>query len=351
MNYEEFRKILTPELKGAYVFYGDEDYLKRDAVERARKAIIADESLEDFCHCVIHEGDIKAAKEELSYPTMFSNDRLIELYGVEPDKIKDADFTELCEAMKSAECLFIVYIDPGKLNEFERSKSKKEKKDKENDESSEESKKSRFQRISESGVLVEFKRQDQRKLSRWIIRHFEVKGIEASPDTALYMISFCSSDMFILKNEIDKLISFALEKNIKEIDRSHVNYISSRFTEIGAFDFANAILAGNKSAAFNILADMKMRKEPAQMVLASVSKIASELLSVKTMLEAGMNSSDIGIKLKMKDYPLRLRIESVKKKTADEVAALSVKCFEADMALKMGGADAYTVLENLILYI
>ena len=222
MNYEEFRKILTPYLKGAYVFYGDEDYLKRDAVSRARKAVIQDESLKDFCHCVIHEADVKSAKEELSYPSMFSNDRLIELYGVEPDKMKESDFSELIEIMKGAECLFIVYIDPGKLSEFERAKPKKEKTDKKKDADSsdiseEESKKSRFQRLSDAGVLVEFKRQDQRKLVRWIARHFEVENIVISPDTASYILSVCSQDMFVLKNEISKLLSFAKAKGINEI--------------------------------------------------------------------------------------------------------------------------------------
>ena len=48
-----------------YLICGDEDYLKRDAVSRARKAVIQDESLKDFCHCVIHEADVKSAKEEL----------------------------------------------------------------------------------------------------------------------------------------------------------------------------------------------------------------------------------------------------------------------------------------------
>ena len=114
---------------------------------------------------------------------------------------------------------------------------------------------------------------------------------------------------------------------------------------------ANALLAGNKRAAFEILSDMKIRKEPAQIVLSSVSRIASELLSVKTMLEAGMNPVEIGQKMRMKDYPLRLRIDSVRRKTAEEISLLCEKCYEADITLKSSGADAYTVLENLILYI
>ena len=35
MNYSEFRKAVNPSLKGAYLFFGDEDYLKKDAVARA----------------------------------------------------------------------------------------------------------------------------------------------------------------------------------------------------------------------------------------------------------------------------------------------------------------------------
>ena len=76
MTYEEFKKQLTRETKGAFVFYGDEDYLKRDAVKLARKAIIADPTFAEFCHAVVTDGDIQRAREELSYPTMFSSDPL-----------------------------------------------------------------------------------------------------------------------------------------------------------------------------------------------------------------------------------------------------------------------------------
>ena len=359
MTYEEFKKQLTRETKGAFVFYGDEDYLKRDAVKLARKAIIADPTFAEFCHAVVTDGDIQRAREELSYPTMFSSERLVELYGVEPEKTKESDFRELCEMMKSAECLFILYIEQGKLSEFERAKPAKEKGDKASKKSDTEnsvaddaeSKKSRFTRLSEAGKLVEFKRQDARRLSKWIARHFEMSGLSISEEATSYMLSLCSSDMFILKNEIEKLIAFAKSKGIVNVASEHIAYVSSRYTEIGAFDFANALLAGNKRAAFEILSDMKIRKEPAQIVLSSVSRIASELLSVKTMLEAGMNPVEIGQKMRMKDYPLRLRIDSVRRKTAEEISLLCEKCYEADITLKSSGADAYTVLENLILYI
>ena len=43
--------------------------------------------------------------------------------------------------------------------------------------------------------------------------------------------------------------------------------------------------------------------------------------------------------------------EPFTEKTAEEISLLCEKCYEADITLKSSGADAYTVLENLILYI
>ena len=267
MTYDEFRKTLSPSLKGSFVLFGDEDYLKRDALERARAAVIADPSLKDFCHFVIHEGDIGTARAELTAPSMLGGDRLVELHGLEPEKMKESDFSELCDMMEQSDCLFIVYIEAGRLaeNQYTQKKSEKkgaEKKDKDGG-SEKADTRSRFVRLSESATLVECKRQDRSRLIKWILRHFEVAGIAAEPAVAEALLSMVSGDMFILKNEIDKLIAFAKSKGSDRVSEKTVRYVCSSYTEIGAFDLVNAILARNKRRAFDILADMKKKKESA----------------------------------------------------------------------------------------
>lgn len=353
MTYDEFRKTLSPSLKGSFVLFGDEDYLKRDALERARQAVIADPSMREFCHTVIHDGDIAAAEAELSLPSMLGGDRLIELHGLEPEKMKENDFSALCEIMAQDNVLFVVYIEAGRLSEYQYAPKKSEKKgaDKKGEKEEKADTRSRFVRLSETATLVECKRQDRSRLTKWILRHFEVSGLNADTQAADALLSLVSFDMFILKNEIDKLIAFAKSKGSDRVTERTVRYVCSSYTEIGAFDFANAILARNKRRAFDILSDMKKRKEPAQVVLAQVAKVSSELLSVKTLAESGMNLSEMGKALKMKDYPLRLRLDCVKSRSFAEISAMCKRCHSADVALKSSPIEPYIVLEELILAI
>lgn len=339
MNYSEFRKAVNPSLKGAYLFFGDEDYLKKDAVARARTAVITDYALKDFQHIVVSDAEIHKVAAELDAPSLFSDNKLIELYGVEPFKMKESDFELLLDICKRAtDALLIIVVNPGKFSGKKKSYSKSEKNTEE-----------RISLLSSVVTLVEFEKESPQKLAKWVAKHFEASKIMIYPDVAAYIVSYCGTDMFILKNEIDKMIGYILSRGGESVTKEIVNLVASSYTEIGAFDFVNSLLSGNKKRAFTILSDMKMRKEPVQIILSAVSKLAGELLAIKAMVSAGANLKEIGDKLKIKEYPLKLRLETVRGKSLEELSLLVERCYDADLTMKSSSLNTYVVLENLLL--
>ena len=53
MTTSELDKAIKPLMRGAYLFYGEEEYLKQHYREKIRKTLLADEGMIPFNHAVI----------------------------------------------------------------------------------------------------------------------------------------------------------------------------------------------------------------------------------------------------------------------------------------------------------
>ena len=76
MDINEFKsRIKSGNLSGAYVFAGEEDYLKKFYLGELRRAVITDEAFATFNHAVFdgEELNIAALLDEVKAPPMMSD--------------------------------------------------------------------------------------------------------------------------------------------------------------------------------------------------------------------------------------------------------------------------------------
>jgi DNA polymerase-3 subunit delta len=174
------------------------------------------------------------------------------------------------------------------------------------------------------------------------------------PALCRYLVDTCSADMFILANEAEKICAYALSvatdpQTPPILTKEMILLVCSPNKIFGAFDFANAVLEGNTAAALSVFADMKLRKEKPQDIIATISRITGELLTIRTLLENGMKREEISSALKMADYPLGLRITVAQKSTPEALRDTFFRCLEADRKLKSTSLNGYLVIEHLLL--
>ena len=319
---------------GVYVFYGEEEYLKRRYLEKMRETLITDETDAVFNHVVL-DGELDRLGDELVGTPLFGSagGRLIELRGVDFNSLNDSRLDELALAFSEvSDDTLVVYCRPDEFSEGTKK-----------------SPSAHFKKLSQSANLVNFEKQTPQKLIGWAGRHFASHSCAADPQVCKCLIDYCKNDMFVLASEIDKVASYALQNGQSVITQDMIYLVCSPNTVYGAFDFANAITDGDIRTALAIFADMKLRKERPENILSSVSRICGELLTVKILVDSGCSKQDVAKKMKMHEYPVSLRMAAVAKKSRSSLEAAVKSCCDADVKLKTTRLDDYTVLEVLIL--
>lgn len=336
MTVKELDDKIKRGLGGVYVFYGDEEYLKRRYLEKVRETLLTDETDAVFNHVRIENGEVERLGDELVGTPLFGSigGRLIELWGVDFSAMSDLRLDELASAFDDvSDDTLLIYAKPDEFSEGTKKKPS-----------------AHFKKFSASSAnLINFEKQTPQKLIGWASRHFASHGCAADPQICKKLIDYCANDMFVLASEIEKVASFARYNGKTVISEDMIYAVCSPNTVFGAFDFANAMIDGNTSLALSIFAEMKLRKEKPEYILSSVSKICGELLTVRILSDGGYSPQNIADKLGMHIYPTTLRINAASKKSLKALERAVELCYDTDMKIKSTRLDQYTALEVLIL--
>ena len=326
-------RIKSGNLAGAYLFAGEEDYLKRFYLSELRRAIITDEALAPFNHIVYDGGelDIAALSDAIKAPPMMSDYKLVEWRYPDLSSMKEEDAEAFLELLKLREeygytVLAFIVFDGGVELGAGKKKSKFE------------------ERFDRNLSIIRLDRSSDAQLAQWIRRHLDSEGVKYSPDLPSALLFRSGRSMQTLKNEIDKLTALAKARGI-ELSAKEVELIATPTTECETFALSNALLARDKQAALAALADMKARRIDATVILGMTARVICDLANVAELSDEGMNSKDIAKALSMNDYKLGLYLNSAKKLGCERARALLSELSRVDVASKFGGLGGYTAIE------
>lgn len=338
MTTSELSKKLKISPQGVYLFYGEEEYLKRRYLEQIRKAIIGDDPAAAFNHVKIDGGDLARFAVELDGLPMLTglggdSGRLVELWDTDFNKVKADTLGELCDLLASVEDMTVViYTLPDELPIGTPKKPS-----------------ATLAALQKCANCVNFERQKPQVLANWVSRHAQASGCFLAPELCRRLIDYCSADMYILAGETEKLAAYVLASGRNVAEEADIYAVASPSTVYGAFDFVNALLDRKIARAFVLLDDMKKRKEKPQDILGTVSRLCAELLQVRMLRDAGMTPAEIASKLKMHEYVLSLRLKSANARPIEALEKAAALCREADRKLKSTRLDNFRLIELLIL--
>ncbi len=334
----EFRALMKNPRPGAYLLYGEEGFLKRRALDDLRAKLCADESIAAFNHFVFTSENYSpdALGSAVLAPAMMCDLKLVELYCLpfadyRKREDQDAIASALEAASKSEDTLLIVYTTP---ENFDPGEGKTPS--------------AWMKLLSKSAITVEFAHEQTPKLALWVQRHFTAVGLIAEANECSYLIETVGHDMLTLENELEKLCCHLKANGRDRLSRSDIELVCPHNKEIGAFDFADAILDANNDKAYYILADMRSKNESGQLILGSMMKIFLDLTALKLYADAGISSDDAAKKLGIHPYVAKLRMARARicdRRALEEIIDL---CAATDSAMKTSAADEYVLLERLI---
>lgn len=330
-------RIKSGNLAGAYLFAGEEDYLKKFYLSELRDAIVTDGALAPFNH-IVYDGEelnIAALTDAVKAPPMMSDYKLVEWRYPNLASLTEEDAEALTQLLKMREeygysvLAFIVSESGVQLGTVKKP--------------------SKFEtRFGSLLSIIRLDRSSDAQLAQWIRRHLDSEGVKYSADLPGALLFRSGRSMQSLKNEIDKLTALAKARGI-ELSAGEVELIATPTTECDTFAFSNALLARDKHAALAALADMKARRIDPAVIIGMTAKVICDLVNVASLSEEGMNSRDIAKALSMNEYKLGLYLTAAKKLGGDKAQALLADLARVDVASKFGGIGGYTAIELFLM--
>lgn len=342
-------EALSREIKkgilGAYVFFGEEDFLKTHYRDEIYKSVI-EEGFEVFNYYAISFSPAVMTKEEalsrlsdavLAVP-MMQDKKYIVLSDLPPSTLGKDLLDSLCSALETAntsdDTVVVLYCRSEEMETDYKLESS-----------------AYYKKLAAAAHMVKFDLQPRGKLISWTKRHFSAETILMTDEAAGLLVDFCAGRMTSLSFEIEKLLCYA--KYVKggeppAIDVEDVQKIASVYAgdEI-PFAMLNAAQSWKLTEMLAVLDTAKEQREEPISVLARLSRIFLDMLFIKTAKDASMPTADIAKALKMKDFRVEKYISATARVPLPILERAVRLSYETDRAMKSTPSDAWVLLDRL----
>ena len=197
--------------------------------------------------------------------------------------------------------------------------------------------------VSKIGKVVSFEKKKPTELASWLVVYALSKGVTISKDNAKYLIEVCGSDKILITNEIEKLISYTDNKEIKKQDINDICTVSS---EIIIFDLTDNIGSRRIASALNNLEKLLNNKEPIQKILIMITRHFKTLILTKECIEQGKS---VEKELAISSYPAMKYSTQARNFSKQELVDIFKRLCKLDIDTKTSNIDIKIGLQKILM--
>lgn len=330
-------KIKSNDLGGAYIFCGEEDYLKKYYLREIANISCQDEAFSLFNHVVFDGTDVNIAEiaESIKSPPMMADYKLIEWKYPDIEHMSESD-KKLIEGLSEslADYPYVILILFADAEGFAPGTAKRPSK--------------LAVRLGKTYNIVNFEKSTDAQLIGWLKRHFDAENIRTDHDTLGALIFRAGHSMEVLHSEVKKLSAYAKANTLAAITKKDVDLVASPTLECDAFALSGSITDKNRGGAFIALKDMMGRRVEPGAALATLARSFGELVTVSLLLDEGMDARDIEKLLEWNQYKIKICINSAKRWGTEKLSSATARLRKLDAESKSGGISGYKVIEMFI---
>ena len=204
-----------------------------------------------------------------------------------------------------------------------------------------------FKAVKSLGRAVEFKTQDERTLTRWILGQLKREQKRITQETLKLFLEKAGTDMENISRELEKLISYCLDR--ETITSEDVEQICAGQASNQIFDMINAIAEHRQKRALELYYDLLALKEPPLRILALTSRQFNQLLSVRSMMGLGHDKTAIASRLSMSPYIAGKYVQQARRFTSAQLSLAVQSCVKTEEDIKTGRMDDTLGVELLLI--
>ena len=207
--------------------------------------------------------------------------------------------------------------------------------------------------LGKEGRVQEFEPLEGQKLRNWAKNQIESCGGNIDSSALETLINYVGSDLWWMKNEIEKLVNYRSGKKIEaaDIDLLVKPKIEPEiFKTIDAIAFNKNLWIGKKQA-LKLLHEHLEKGDHPLYLLSMINYQFRNLLIIKDLIEKNLPYYSILKTTKMHPFVVRKTYEQANKFTFQELKKIYQKIFQIDLSIKTGKINPTAALDFLIVSI
>ncbi len=334
MSYREiFNDIRNNTIGCLYLFCGEEEYIKDQALLRLEEKIL-DDNFRDLNYQVMDGSEVSANDIINACETFpFMGERRLVL-------VKDYALFKAGgrrPANEEGETKRIIHYLPNIppttcLLFFNRGEVDKRR--------------SVVKAVKKNGKVIEFKMLDERELMTWVGNTCKRYGKQIKPAEIQYLVSLTGKKLEEIHNEILKLVDYTGKR--PGIERDDIDKVVTRSLEHTIFQLVDTLGARETHRGIQMLHQMLTDGEHPLPILAMIGRQFRILLQAKLLHEKGYSSKAIGEKMGIPSFVVTKSIGQSRNFTNQQLQEALKMCLETDQKIKTGEMRDRLAIEMLI---
>jgi DNA polymerase-3 subunit delta len=184
------------------------------------------------------------------------------------------------------------------------------------------------------------------QLRRWIRQRLRVRGGKMSDEAVDFLVRLIGSDLWILGNEIEKLIIYS---DGRMISRQDVKEVVGFAQQLNVFNLVDAIIEHHPGVAVTALRQLLKNGEQPTYILFMIARQLRLIIRAKSLMNQGERAISIKKALGIKsDFVWEKTVQQIQCFTIPHVIDLYNKLLETDIDIKTGRYDANLAVNMMV---
>jgi DNA polymerase-3 subunit delta len=183
------------------------------------------------------------------------------------------------------------------------------------------------------------------KLINWVKKEIEKAGSQIQASALEKLISSVGLDLWQMQNEINKLVSYKVNKLITEED---IDLLVRSKYDPNIFATIDALAARNKNLAYKLMHQHLEQGENEIYILTMFVYQFRNLLQIKSLIDAGIQSNMLAKKTGLHPFVIKKSWSQLRNFSQDVLKKIYERLLQIDVSIKKGKMEPQTALDLIV---
>lgn len=204
-----------------------------------------------------------------------------------------------------------------------------------------------YKTVKKVGSVAEFPRQTEETLTRWILGILKKEGKNITRSAMERFLEKTGTDMNQISTELEKLLSYTLEKEV--IEAEDVEEICTSRTVNRIFEMISAMAEKNQRKALDLYYDLLALKEAPMRILYLIARQFNQIMLINELSSQGVGRDTIAEKLGIQGFIVRNGIRYAKSFSQEQLRYAVERAVQTETDVKTGKLDEKLAVELVII--